>query len=121
MDGRAVRHDGSARSRHSRLAAGQGGSVYDGLLDHTSILQFIASVFGKDGETYSGDVDDRMNQGIGNIVDVLSDDPARTSIPRPPETAPPAVLVAPARRPAPPPEEIKARYPELLHWEKTRP
>jgi phospholipase C len=125
----------------------KGGFVYDKPLDHTSILQFIASVFGEDGETYSMEVDDRMSQGIGNIVDVLTDDPPRPSIPKPPETAPPVTLLGPRKKPEPAPEEMKprkgenakafedaarevlkgrsrdeirARYPELLHWEQTR-
>jgi phospholipase C len=123
------------------------GTVHGGVLDHTSILQLIASVFGRDGETYSADVDERAEQGIGNISDALGDDPPRDDVPRPPETAPPLPPLGPRPQPQPPREgmqprkganaqaferaalevlgersraEIKARYPELLHWEKTR-
>jgi len=64
------------------------GSVYHEPLDHTSILQFIASVFGKKNEVYSPEVDDRRNQGIGNVADALNSDVPRTKIPPPPETAP---------------------------------
>ena len=125
-----------------------GGLVHDRPLDHTSILQFIASVFGENDETYSAEVDDRRAQGIGNITDVLSDDPPRTGIPSPPDKAPPVVPLGPAVKRERPVEEIqprkgenakafedaaiqilesrsreeiKARYPELIHWENTRP
>ena len=123
------------------------GVVYDQPLDHTSILQFIASVFGQVDETYSAEVESRKNQGIGNIVDVLSDDPVRTKIPKPLEKAPPVTLLGPIKKPRPTAEataqvktvnarafedaanevlknvsreKIKARYPELVSWEKTR-
>ena len=123
------------------------GLVYDQPLDHTSILQFIASVFGQVDETYSAEVESRKNQGIGNIVDVLSDGPVRAKIPRPPDKAPPMAILGPFKKPQPvsnetppkkspnakafenasnevlanvPREKIKARYPELLSWEKTR-
>lgn len=123
------------------------GFVYGRPLDHTSILQFIASVFGAEGETYSADVDGRASHGIGNIVDVLSDDPLRTKIPKPPDKAPPMTILGPLKKPQPPAnltapkktenaeafeaaanavlenvsrEKIKARYPELVSWEKTR-
>ena len=39
-------------------------SVYDQPLDHTSILQFIAELFG-DGSPYSAEVESRRLQGIG--------------------------------------------------------
>ncbi len=123
------------------------GVVYNQPLDHTSILQFIASVFGEEGETYSKDVDGRRDLGIGNIIDVLSDDPPRAKIPRPPEKVPPLTLPGPMKRARSEPEaitpkksenakafenaanlvlekfpreKIKERYPELVHWEKTK-
>ena len=124
----------------------KGGTVYDKPLDHTSILQLIASVFGTNGETYSPDVDARMNQGIGNITDALSDDPPRVNILAPPEKAPPVTAMGPVVRREKGAEEIKpkkgenaksfekaaaevlknrsrdeikARYPELIHWNDT--
>jgi hypothetical protein len=57
-------------------------------------------VFGEDGETYSKEVDDRMSQGIGNIVDVLTDDPPARRSP-PPETAPPVTSSGRGRSPSP--------------------
>lgn len=59
------------------------GSVYKEPLDHTSILQFIASRFGSG--PYSQDVENRRQQGIGNVADALNREEPRTSIPWPPE------------------------------------
>jgi phospholipase C len=61
------------------------GSVYDEPLDHTSILQFIASRFGK--ASYSQEVENRRQQGIGNVADALNRDEPRATIPWPPEAA----------------------------------
>lgn len=45
------------------------GSVYNGLLDHTSVLKFIGQKFGKNG-SYSALVDQRK---VGSVLDVLDD------------------------------------------------
>jgi phospholipase C len=123
----------------------KGGSVYDKPLDHTSILQFIASLLG-DGKPYSDDLAARAAAGIGSVADALNRDEPRSVIPKPPENAPPVQVVgtleamagdlaagivpkkgANARafedaarqlvkqRPA----DVKAKYPELIHWDKT--
>ena len=54
-------------------------TVFNGLLDHTSVLKFIAQKFG-DGEPYSDLVERRA---VGSILDVLNLDSARTDIPVP--------------------------------------
>jgi phospholipase C len=123
----------------------KGGSTYDQPLDHTSILQFIAARFG-DGAPYSAEVAARAQQGIGSVADALNRDEPRSVIAKPPEKAPPAKTVGTLeamagdikagvvpkkganakafedaadqllkQRPA----EVKAKYPELLHWDKT--
>lgn len=119
--------------------------VSDQTLDHTSILQFVAAVFGKDQESYSTDVAARRDSGIGNLVDTLSDGAPRSKIPKPPQVAPITAAV-PGPRSAPtvagakkksknakafeaatkevlrdvPREQIQKTYPEILSWEKTR-
>jgi phospholipase C len=51
------------------------GTVYKGVLDHTSILKFIGQVFGKGG--YSSEVDKRP---VGSVLDVLNvDNPPDTN------------------------------------------
>jgi phospholipase C len=62
----------------------QAGGVYSQPLDHTSILQFVASVFGKKDEVYSDEVDQLRKEGIGNVADALDSDTPRTKIPPPP-------------------------------------
>lgn len=62
-------------------------SVYSELLDHTSILQFIASRFG-DGSPYSAPVERRREQGIGCLSSALTRTSPRVDrpiVPRPPE------------------------------------
>src|SRR6185503_802921 len=61
------------------------GSVHDQPLDHTSILQFIASRFGNG--PYSPEVEARRQQGIGNVADTLNRDEPRATVPWPPEDA----------------------------------
>jgi phospholipase C len=115
------------------------GSVYDGVLDHTSILQFIALRFGN-GEPYSAAVQDRRRQGIGNVADALNREEPRTTIPWPPEDA--VTVMSPlvqtktprtdlARAFASAADELmtdpqlgpaaRDAYPELALWETARP
>lgn len=115
-----------------------GGSVYDGPLDHTSILQFIAARFGSG--PYSPDVENRRQQGIGSVADALNRGEPRQTIPWPPETAVvvantlvqtkrPKTKLAKAfasaadqllKDPVRGPEAVQ-RYPELAMWETARP
>jgi phospholipase C len=115
------------------------GSVYDGVLDHTSILQFIAARFGN-GEPYSAAVQDRRRQGIGNVADALNRDEPRTTIPWPPEDA--VTVTTPLRQTKTPRTDLarafaaaadelmtdpqlgtaaRDAYPELALWETARP
>jgi phospholipase C len=58
-------------------------TVFNGVLDHTSILKFIAQKFGN-GQPYSDVVDQRQ---VGSVLDVLNLDAPRTDIP----SAPPLI------------------------------
>jgi phospholipase C len=124
----------------------QGRSVYTGALDHTSILQFIASVLGKDGEAYSDQVEDRRKQGIGNVADALNSDKPRAKIATPPQTAPlpqpgaaratGAVVpigmtvkkgenaksfeMAARQLAAAKPDGVQKQYKEVVHWMRTK-
>ncbi len=49
------------------------GSVCHSLLDHTSVLQFMAEVF-TPGKTYSASVEQRKQAGIGSISEALTDE-----------------------------------------------
>jgi phospholipase C len=57
-------------------------SVFNGNLDHTSILQFIGEKFG--GGRYSDAVDTRKGYGLGSVSDVLTLARARVDPPSPP-------------------------------------
>jgi len=57
------------------------GSVYSGKLDHTSILQFLAEMFGE-GD-YSADVKRRKQAGITSIADVLTLSQPRAAVAMP--------------------------------------
>lgn len=66
------------------------GSLFKGLLDHTSILKFIGQKFGDDGH-YSSEVNNRPK--VGSVLDVLNDsdcrvDQPRKEIPEPPPFEP---------------------------------
>jgi phospholipase C len=58
-------------------------TVFNGILDHTSVLKFIALKFGN-GKPYNNFVDQRK---VGSVLDVLSLDAARGDIP----SAPPLI------------------------------
>ncbi|MFL5809951.1 MAG: alkaline phosphatase family protein, partial [Flavisolibacter sp.] len=60
----------------------QPGSVFSKLLDHTSILQFLAEKF-TPGKSFSKTVNDRMAKGIQSISEIISEQPKRP-IPRVP-------------------------------------
>lgn len=120
--------------------------IFDQPLDHTSILQFIASIFGQDNETYSEEVEARRALGITNLADTLDGRGPRSKVPKPPLVAPitTATLVPKA---APllavdqkkksknakafeaatkevlrdvPKDKIQSTYPEIISWDKTR-
>ena len=114
------------------------GSVYNGPHDHASTLQFLASRFGN--EPFSEEVENRRQQGIGNVADALSRDEPRIIIPWPPEdavevvnplvqTKKPKTALAKAFANAAEdrlddPEtrsEAVQKYPELAMWETARP
>lgn len=59
-------------------------SVFDGLLDHTSILQLLAEKFAPTEGGYSASVENRRRQGIGSVSQVLDLDTPRTDIPKAP-------------------------------------
>jgi len=98
-------------------------SVYNGNLDHTSILKFIAAKFA--AGTYSPEVDQRP---VGNLVDSLTRPIPRTDSPLPPP--PNAVGSVPAAQPTEPiplafkdsltkaataqPDAVKQKFPELF-------
>jgi phospholipase C len=62
------------------------GSTSNALLDHTSILQLFAELFGKNGEGYSSAVDARKHAGVASASEVLGDAP-RSDTPLPPAQA----------------------------------
>ena len=114
------------------------GSVYNGPLDPTSILQFLASRFGTG--PYSQEVENRRQQRIGNVADALNRDEPSIIIPWPREdavvevvnplvqTKKPKTTLANAFASAAedllddPQRGSKAvqRYPELAMWETAR-
>lgn len=61
----------------------ESGTVYPGVLDHTSILQLLADKFDA-GRPYSASVADRAAQGIGSVSSVLNLSAPRMKIPPPP-------------------------------------
>jgi phospholipase C len=60
----------------------QPGSVFSNLLDHTSILQFLAEKF-TPGRSFSKTVNDRKAKGIRSISEIISDQPKRPVAPVP--------------------------------------
>lgn len=115
------------------------GSVFSGLLDHTSILQFIAERFGKERETYSAEVERRRAAGIESLSAVLTREIPRAEIPS--AQSPPGVVVAALPPPATLTEKTPnqqafesaaaafleqhrpralVQYPELAQWEASR-
>jgi phospholipase C len=109
------------------------GSVFSGLLDHTSILQFLAEKFGN-GALFSPTVEQRREQQIGSISAVLSEQPARPIPPvptltmtvttvlgkqlaaKPPEAMEQAFANAADQMMAQYPAQADATYPELKAW-----
>jgi phospholipase C len=57
----------------------RGGSIFNGVLDHTSILRLLADKFG--GQQYSREVDDRP---VGSVTELLDLPEPRKEIPVPP-------------------------------------
>jgi phospholipase C len=107
--------------------------VYHGLLDHTSILQFLAEKFAPNEQGYSGQVENRRSQGVGSVSQVLDLEAPRHDIPK----APPAPLIAAVALSAPAPavtemqesfelgaiemveefpKETAQKYPAVSHW-----
>jgi len=114
-------------------------SVYKGNLDHTSILQFIAERFAPGEDGYSEAVNERQNQGIGSVSQVLNLDTPRLDIPSVPtiQIQRPALLGlqegerakglmqtafenATEKMIEEHPSDTKDKYPELYHWVLTR-
>jgi phospholipase C len=67
-------------------------------LDNTSILQLIAERFGRRGESYSFEVQDRANQGIRSVSGLLDAKAANSNVcaftpAAPAAAAPPAPVV----------------------------
>lgn len=111
-------------------------SVFNKLLDHTSILQFIAEKFAQGKGGYSSSVEERRNRGIGSVAQALDLSSPRTDIP----SAPPAPLQAirfagPAQSKSAMqqafedaakqmvkdhPRQTAQRYPEISHWVLTQ-
>jgi phospholipase C len=73
------------------------GSAYNGKLDHTSILQFLAEMFG-DGD-YSPDVKRRKDAGIKSISDALTLSQPRGVVAMPPLEALGVAAVVPLPKP----------------------
>ncbi len=109
------------------------GSVCNLLLDHTSVLQFLADVF-TPGTPYNTNVSTRQAAGVGSIAAVLRDN-ARSDVPNAP-AAPVAVTsvlgdgitskpsnpmqeafeIAAGQLLVAHPNEMGSKYPELFHW-----
>ena len=73
------------------------GSVYKDKLDHTSILQFLAEMFG-DGD-YSPDVKRRMDAGIKSVSETLTLSQPRAVLAMPPLKAMAVAAVVPVPKP----------------------
>ncbi|MGB7290936.1 MAG: alkaline phosphatase family protein [Thermodesulfobacteriota bacterium] len=114
-------------------------AVYKGLLDHTSILQFLAERFAPRGEGYSKSVNERRNYGIRSVSQVLDLDTPRTDIPPVPsnkiqrvtilgleEVEMPQGLMQTAFENAASkmidawPEQTKQKFPDIYHWSLTK-
>jgi phospholipase C len=113
-------------------------SVFDGILDHTSILQLLAEKFAPGEDGYSESVENRRRQGIRSVSEVLDLAAPRTGIPK----APGAPLRAEVRLGGGPvagatdmqlafaaaansmvqnfPKETAQKYPEVSHWVLTQ-
>jgi len=108
------------------------GSVFKGLLDHTSILQLIAEKFASSPDNYSVPVSSRRSAGIRSVSEVLNLAAPRDQIPIAPEgPASTVVQFSPkvmnsvmekAFRDAAidmvknHPRETAQTYPEVSHW-----
>ena len=74
------------------------GSVFSGMLDHTSFLQLIADKFGRG--FYSPSVANRQ-PALARLKDAITRDVPRADVPAPPSTTEPTTSVAPAPQRAP--------------------
>lgn len=111
----------------------ESGRVCHELFDHTSVLQFLAELFG-DGQPYSDDVAHRQQHGIRSLSIALGDRP-RADIPTVPAVPiqvqsllgagvrvvhqnglQASFELAATRLMAAHPEEIAKKYPDLFHW-----
>jgi phospholipase C len=111
--------------------------VFDGFLDHTSILQLLAEKFAPNEGGYSASVENRRRHGIRSVSEVLDLAGPRTSIPK----APAAPLRAAVSLGGPTtgatdmqlsfaaaansmvqnfPKETAQKYPEISHWVLTQ-
>jgi phospholipase C len=80
------------------------GKVFDGNLDHTSVLQLLAEKFGGGADRYSDSVSARREQGIRSVSEVLDAGFLRQDVPtRKAEICPP---LPPAKRAPKAPDEL---------------
>jgi len=113
----------------------QPGSVHHENMDHTSVLQFLAEMFGSG--PYCQEVEDRRTRGITSLSNVLVPDQPRAEIPIVPDVGMSYEAVADEASPAKTPQQalfqagaeallaenrarVKAKYPELWHWKAMR-
>lgn len=104
------------------------------VMDHTSILQFLAELHGHGGETYSASVANRKQQGIVSVASVFDlDAPRAESKPMPLAADLKKVSSGTHKVSTPPlngafeaaaremlsryPQETLTRFPALRHWE----
>lgn len=112
-------------------------TVFSDILDHTSILQFIAEKFAPNAGGYSPSVEERRKSGIGSISKVLNLTNPRTDLPIIPEVKYPGeprqLPLALSKTPMQQafedaakhmvekyPRQTAQRYPELSHWVLTQ-
>jgi phospholipase C len=109
------------------------GAVCHELFDHTSVLQFLAELFG-DGSPYSEDVARRQQCGVKSLAIALGDKP-HADVPavpaqpitvqsllgagvrvRPLNDLQASFELAASRLMAAHPDEVGKKYPDLFHW-----
>ena len=112
-------------------------SVFDQLLDHTSILQLLAERFAPTEGGYSEQVENRRRQGVGSVSQVLDLAAPRTDIPKAPAASLRAEVALGGPMPAATemqlafesaakrmvqdfPKETAQKYPAVSHWVLTQ-
>jgi len=111
-------------------------TVYSEVLDHTSILQFLAEKF-TPGSAYSPAVAQRSQSGVTSVAEALNLQLPRPELPSPPRLAVTAVLDLQSLQTQPTamqqafaqaafrmqrdfPRQTAQRYPEISHWVLTQ-